>query len=182
MKIIAISGKRGSGKSTMAKAVTTMSNAALMSFAGPLRREIMALGYPHHLVCGKPTAEPMRRLLIAHGMCRRHVNESYWISQLWKDIERAKANGVTMAVIDDLRFWNEAEQLRASGATLVRIGLDDPLWRQQFIPGVDDDKSETDLNQWPDWDYQFSFHKGDIEGIRAAAELVLNGIGNGVQT
>jgi len=171
MRIIAFSGKRESGKTTMADHIVANHGAAKISFASTLRDEVVAYGYRRQLIDGKPTHPVVRDLLIAHGCLRRLEEPDYWIDRLFKKINELPADA--LVVIDDMRFWNEAERLGRASATLVRMVLDDPMSRMDFVKGVDDNESETDLDQWAEWDRVVSAKYGDIEGLcRQATEIV----------
>lgn len=174
MKIIAFSGKRGSGKSTCANYLAQRYGATRISFADQLRRELVALGYPRGLVHQKPTAEPMRRLLVAHGCARRWIEPDYWVDHTLKEITRCESD---LVVIDDLRFRNEAERLVQVGAHLVRVAKVAPLYREGFIAGVDDDPSETDLDSWINWTRVITAGPGQLGSLYAACDVLADRLG-----
>lgn len=172
MKILALSGKRCSGKSTAAKFLAEEYGAVRVGFADAIRHELCAvLGYPREFIYGKPTHPRARALMISHGQARRWITPTYWITKLMAELAHQKEVGTPLVVIDDLRFWNEAETLMGHGAELVRVmrpGLGEP-----FIRGVDDDKSETDLDWWEDWDAVIKADHGDtVELCRQAVEVL----------
>lgn len=169
MKIIAFSGKRGTGKSTCAEAIIEAKGAERVSFAGHLKADILRLGYPEDIIWRKPTPDPIRRLLISHGQAMRWIDADHWVRCAIRDIEQAQRDLYQLVVIDDLRFWNEAEAMRTLGATLVRVEMTDPLYRIQFVPGIDDDPSERDLDLWDDWDWKISARHGQTHELRRQA-------------
>ena len=170
MKIIAFSGKRTSGKSTMANHLVERYRAIKVSFADQLREELLALGYPRHLVCGKPTTPEMRALMIAHGQARRAIDPDYWVKKVLAKLAQPTFYGSVLVVIDDLRFWNEAERLKFHRAVLVRVTRMDP---PPFVAGVDDDQSETDLDTWTAWDFEVSSSGGEVARLKVAARSIV---------
>lgn len=150
--IIAISGKRGVGKTTAAIYLQEKFGFKRVSFAETLKRHAEVLVPGINRVMGvkgkeKPffkSGESARQFLISFGQFMRYWDEDYWI----------KASGIDTAegliVIDDLRFKNEAKYLKAKGAKLIRIN------RYEHINCYGknlDDPSETDLDDFKEWDY-----------------------------
>ena len=171
MKIIALSGKRESGKTTVADYLAANHGAVKLSFAKTLREEVVSFGYKHELIFGKPTHPDVRNLLIAHGSLRRMQDQDYWIDRMFKTMTDLPHDA--LVVVDDVRYWNEAERLGRAAATLVRVVMADPLYRMDFIRGVDDHVSETDLDQWSEWDDMIIAKHGDIDWLcRQASEIV----------
>jgi phosphomevalonate kinase len=170
MKIIAFSGKRTSGKSTMADHLVERYHAVKVSFADQLREELLSLGYPRHLVYGKPTTTEMRALMIAHGQARRAIDPDYWVKKVIGRLAQPTVYGSGLVVIDDLRFWNEADKLKFHRAVLVRVTRMDP---PAFEAGVDDDPSETDLDEWGAWDFEVSASGGQVAHLKEAARSIV---------
>jgi len=171
MRVIALSGKRESGKSTCADYLVRKYGAVKVSFATALREELIAFGYPRDLIYLKPTPPEIRALLIAHGNGRRFTDPSYWVKKLLDAITGLMITA-HLVVIDDLRFWNEAEKLRTLKVDLVRVGR---AWGQgrDFIKGVDDDPSETDLDEWNDWDRTIIASDGQVEYLQTAMDDIM---------
>ena len=178
MKILALSGKRGSGKSTIANFLAEEYGAIRLGFAMAIRNDLAAIGCDRKLLHLKPTPEPVRDLLIAYGQFRRWCQPDHWVSPLMGEMAGLKQNGAELVVIDDLRFWNEAEALQVYGATLVRVWIDDPSHMPAFLPGVDDDRSETDLDQWANWDHVIGVEYGDIVTLQYEAAQIVKGFNN----
>ena len=170
MKIMALSGKREAGKTTIADYLVANHSAVKISFASVLRDELVSYGYSPGLIYGKPTHPVVRLLMIAHGEMRRMEEPHYWIDRMFREINKQPHDA--FVVIDDCRYWGEAERLGRAAATLVRVTLDDPMYRMDFIRGVDDNPSETDLDQWTEWDHVISAKHGDIEGLCRQADEI----------
>ena len=181
MKILALSGKRGSGKSTIAEFLADEYGAIRLSFAMAIRNDLAAIGCDRQTLNMKPTPIPARNLLVAYGQFRRWCNPDHWVSPLLGEMTSLRQNGVDLVVVDDLRFWNEAEALETYGAILVRVWIDDPKHMPEFIPGVDDDRSETDLDQWQDWSHVIGAEYGDIVTLQYTAAQIVRGVTDGGQ-
>ena len=72
VKIIAFSGKRESGKTTIADHIVENYRFTKASFGYELRMELISLGYPAELIWRKPTHPKVRKLMIAHGALREN--------------------------------------------------------------------------------------------------------------
>jgi len=171
MRIIAFSGKRESGKTTAADHLVEKFHAKKVSFAAELRSELIAgLDLDPQIINIKPTPYHARRLLIAYGAYRRYEDPGYWVKKVLKQIGQATVHGSGTIVIDDLRYWNEAEKLREHGAVLVRV---DRVGHRKFCPGVDNDPSECDLDEYTDWHHRFVLRDGEVEYLKGMAENLL---------
>lgn len=145
-EIIAISGKARSGKTTAAKHLLTLiPNATIVSFAAAVRESAIrdfgltmddVLNGKNRVIRVRGEDTTIRRLLISIGNGARTLDQNHWVR-----IAMGKIGSLgpgACAIIDDLRFANEANTLRSAGATLVRIER----------PGIEliDDISETELD------------------------------------
>jgi hypothetical protein len=150
---IAISGRAGAGKSTLADALVRDHGFVRLAFADALKAEVYAL-------TGLSKYDPGGRdELIRHGDGRRLENPDHWIEQLAERHRLATVCGFP-CVIDDLRFKREASWCRDNGFVLVRI--DAPLsYRRSRLAhqGLDaafaesDGPGETELEIAPPlWD------------------------------
>lgn len=127
--IVAFTGLAGAGKSTAALHLVKHRGFARVRFAGPLKAMLAALGctpaeidgdrkeQPCELLGGKTPRWAMQSLGTEWG--RNLIAEDLWI-RAWQAAVAAVPAGVPV-VVDDARFPNEGEALRAIGAIVVRI-------------------------------------------------------------
>lgn len=127
--IIAFTGLAGAGKSTAAAHLVQRHGYERVRFAGPLKSMLAALGCtqeqidgseketPCDLLCGKTPRQAMQWLGTEFG--RNLIGDDIWI-RAWKAAVDRLPAGVPV-VVDDLRFPNEAEAVRAAGGVIVRI-------------------------------------------------------------
>jgi hypothetical protein len=127
--IIAFTGLAGAGKSTAAAHLVKCHGFERVRFAGPLKAMLGALGCtleqidgseketPCDLLCGKTPRQAMQWLGTEFG--RNMIGDDLWI-RAWKAAVDRLPAGVPV-VVDDLRFPNEAEAVRAVGGFIVRI-------------------------------------------------------------
>lgn len=152
MKLIGVSGKKRSGKDFFYQIV----NARFMAPKIAMRRYAFAdavksfaaeyFGYPEKAVAEEK--EKNRFILQGIGqMMREEVSRDFWVERTFNDIKRDSEtfleSGINfIAVITDVRYFNEAENLRDIGGHLVRIRRDETV--------VDTHPSEISLD-----DYEF---------------------------
>ncbi|MGJ5032368.1 deoxynucleotide monophosphate kinase [Bradyrhizobium sp. HKCCYLS2038] len=125
--IIAFTGLAGAGKSTAAAHLVKSHGFERVRFAGPLKAMMAALGcstteidgdrkeLPCELLGGKTPRWAMQTLGTEWG--RQLIDSDLWI-RAWRTAVDASPVSV---VVDDCRFPNEAEAIRAAGGVLVRI-------------------------------------------------------------
>jgi hypothetical protein len=185
LKVIGLSGKMGSGKSTVASQLMGLiPGSVVLSFAGPLKREAASVyGFPEalaysesgkkSLVALSPEGEKImgrgmatvREILQAHGTMRRAEDPEYWDKQMTRALDILEGNGVPLVVVDDVRFPSEVATLAHRGARLYRIEPY-PGW----IPSeTAQHASETALDDFPFWDSEFCPEHGigHLEAISA---------------
>ncbi len=164
----AFSGRAGSGKSTLSRALRDVLTAQgqpaqVFSFADPIKREVFEL---YGLVKTDPGG---REALIEHGERRRAEDSLYWCRQLEKDIRLAQAMGV-LPVVDDLRFRAEGSFLASRGFWLVRVVAPVRVREERLEEqGMDPDfastthASETQLDSWHRFDRYIYRVRGDVQ-------------------
>ena len=143
MIIIALSGKKKSGKNTVAKLIAAATNLSCKeyAFADALKSEVAR-------ACGVSTAyieqnkDSFRLILQGWGtdFKRNLVDKDYWVKELNKQLLQCTAD---IAIITDVRFMNEFKYLNSAGAVLVRIS-------RPNIP-LDEHPSESDLDKIKQW-------------------------------
>ena len=125
---IAIAGKMGSGKSTVAESIKVKYpdlNIRVLSFADRVKALCVELfGMDHKDRC----------LLVNFAMKMREIDENVWIRSLL-----ARYCNQENIVIDDLRFMNEFESLRARGFKLIKLEIDEVVRLRRLNEKYGDD-------------------------------------------
>lgn len=161
--ILGISGKRGSGKSLLAKFLTEIGWREV-SFAAALKRRVredFALTMEQTDGSEKekatnylrfhrtPTGErdymhwTPRKIMIEYGQFFRSVDPDFWVKQAWRQIEQIPKD--TPIVIPDVRFLNEVQFLKDRGAMIIRLERDQNL---NIYKGYLNDASECELDNY----------------------------------
>lgn len=137
--ILALAGKAGAGKSTVAKYLIENYGAELVKFASPLK-EMMTSFYK---AAGLTPEEIDRRIEgdlkevpcpLLGGRTPRYAMQTLgtqWgrdtmSKDLWVDAAKAKISGMnaSLIIVDDCRFPNEAEAIKSIGGKVVEIVTD----------------------------------------------------------
>lgn len=160
VNIIGLSGKSGSGKSTVAKQVAARhNNVRVVSFADALRYEV-ADEFQDLDVYTKPTPPHVRALLIAWGCARRAIDPMYWVKWLEHTLELDTTHTEPgVYIIDDVRFLNEAQWIHAHGGKVLRVECSPAPLRVSSGP------DETELDDYPKFDYTYTAKYGDLDWV-----------------
>jgi len=135
---IGLSGKKGSGKTTVAMTLVGNWGFVRLSFADKLKR-ICSEMFPDIAVGDK---EEFRRVLQRVGTNFRQIQPYCWINYLLRKISPS----MKRVVIDDVRYRNEYSALKSLGFKLVRLERNDRLRREWGYDIYDDHPSETELD------------------------------------
>ena len=166
--IIGLSGKQGTGKSTLAKAIQdTYTNVKIFKIAGTIYE---LQDYIYNRLGLTMIGEKDRPLLITIGLWGRSKDENIWTNDtLRQALEHSRMGGISL--IDDIRFPNEAKAIEDNLGVLIRIeGV-------QRGPNITEEmksnESETALDN-------FNFkniidNKQDIETVRQNLLDILGG-------
>lgn len=175
-KIIGLSGFKQTGKSTAAKHLEAKGYVRL-NFKDALIEEmkqnvpdvLRELGSAYKLSIDelfdqKPPI--MRALMMNYGTeIRRRDNPTYWIDQWEAKAEVILATGAGV-VVDDVRFINEADSVRALGGKLIRIARPDIGLSGQHV-------TETEMLSFS-VDYTITTEKGDFESLYTAIDKIVD--------
>ncbi len=143
---IGICGKMASGKTTMAEHLTASENPfVIISMAGEVKRvgrELFGM------------TKKDRPLLQQIGMKMREIRESVWL-----DAVILQSKNHDFVVCDDVRFVNEAKNLKEDGWLLVKLDISEDLQKQRLQDTYGDewkvhwnnrtDASEAEVNMIP---------------------------------
>lgn len=183
--VIALTGKKQSGKSTAAEYIAKRYNAERVNFKDGLIQELKER-FPNTLQVIIRTLEKanydgmkpwtidrlfnekpdiVRSLLQEYGTnVRREDDPLYWVSK-WEG-----SVGIKTVVCDDVRFLNEAEAVKKKGGIIIRI-------KRNGLESTDTHLSETQMDLIEP-DFTLTVETGDIEGLyRAIDEVIKNSYG-----
>ena len=157
-RIIIFSGKQYSGKDTAAKILME----ALPSYKRCAMGDVIKLEYGRlnkvtydEIEANKPK---YRQGLIDLGNWGRSQDKDYWL----KKIVEQKGN----IVVTDVRIKHEYELFKSYGAISIRIEADRDLRESRGGKLIgEDDVTEIDLDNIPDWDYIIDNNK-DYETLK----------------
>jgi guanylate kinase len=177
MKPIAISGKMGTGKTTLLHILQANEpNFKRLSLADPVKE--VAQNY-----FMMPKGEKDRWLLQQIGQKFRSIRQEVWVDLL---NEKAKAmiQNQFIPICDDVRFPNELATLKENGWIVIRLKLSEEEqlnrikrtyggdWEQHWSNRYEE--SETALDDIGDEQYDFVFENTDIEGLNELASSIMN--------
>jgi dephospho-CoA kinase len=113
---IAIVGKMAAGKTTAATYLVNHNNYTKMALADKLK----AIAYEMFDVMGKDGSD--RLVLQEIGTAFRKIDERVWIKYLLHNIKQKESqNQFFRVVVDDCRYFNEAEAFRRNGFKIIRV-------------------------------------------------------------
>jgi hypothetical protein len=172
--LIAISGLKGAGKSTIARILQDDYKFHRIGFADPLKRMLAAIGLshaelygelketPHELLVGRTPRHAMQTLGTEWG--RNCIGQDFWTA-IWRGIVREELRHNYRVVCDDLRFLNEAVVVKALGGSIWRVH------RPKMELNGDSHQSELEQSRLP-FDLRFS-NDGSQGDLRALVHKVM---------
>jgi len=165
--ILGISGKIGTGKTTLAqhiqhilahKHLFSMGVPVLRAFGDAIKVEAARLySFPLQWAYtqeGKQKlhgGKAVRQILQEHGMARRAEDKLYWVNRFKESIALDMAQG-NCIIVHDMRMPTEADAVKSLGGETLRL---EPYvgWVQD--PKHGNDITETALDAYQGWDYTF---------------------------
>lgn len=185
MKVLGISGKRGTGKSLLADYLQRNHGFMRVSLANPLKEMCKReYGLTDDQVYGSLKESPTqyrrtdgsfftpRDIMIREGCLKRSINPDFWLEKVYFTINvysKHISHAVDKFVIDDIRFKNEVNWLSTKlNAKFARIERKSAL---NIYKAAMDDLSESELDTVGDWDFFLSSTKNktpkDLERFAA---------------
>lgn len=154
IKVILICGRKGSGKTTIAKYIEG-SGYLRMRFANRLKKMLVdGLGIDPEYVDGSKKEEPCPELCgrtARHAMMtlgtewgREMIHPDIWVNALLRGIKECVEVGVTKFVIDDLRFLSEEAWARVTLSEIADVKIIKVL-RDGLEKSDHQSEKETDL-------------------------------------
>jgi len=152
MKIIALSGKKSSGKTTIAYLIKDIilrknpnADIHIISWADSLKEEVCkACGISHNYL--EEHKANFRLILQGWGTDFRRIlnGEDYWKNLTFKKLLTLSDEAIV--IVPDTRFLNEANAIKKVGGYLWRIV------RREVYNLNDTHVSETELDSFKEWD------------------------------
>lgn len=129
-RLVGLSGAAGAGKSTAADILIHDYGFTRVKMAGPLKAMLRAIGLTDEEIEGGSKELPcalLKGVTPRHAMIslgcgwgRDAIHPDLWTGLWQRQAQEALSRGHSV-VVDDVRFANEAEAVRALGGTVLRI-------------------------------------------------------------
>lgn len=178
---LAISGKMGSGKTTLAKMMVekfhvSESSGKAYSFASKIKevaKDVYGMGGKDRILL-QTLGDNMRQVVGSDGVKRENVWIDYLVKQMNQDMAVVKSLNQQpiniLQVIDDLRYKNEYDMLKENGFMTVRIWADEATRIRRMNVDANElkrgalHKSETELDSKFHWDFVVD-NNGTLEDL-----------------
>jgi dephospho-CoA kinase len=149
MLIIGLTGLKRSGKDTVCQFILDEHpEARRFAFADALK-EMLANATDVPVEQAEKDKERWRPVWQRVGteIMRHYHGDDYWLRQLRLKLDQAKAEGVPIAIVTDVRFLNEAELFRELGGIVVRVERKRSLWQRFISLFSKSHRSESEMAQ-----------------------------------
>jgi len=175
IKIIAISGKQGSGKTTLANAIEkSLEGKELkrMKFADgvyQLHNSVLTdLKYfkKYTKINIDDNTKNGSLLQVLGQWTRDNIDDKYWVKYIHGRIKTLNDHNTDYIIIDDLRYENELKMLNLFDTTFIRLYCDESIRKERTESWRDNTnhESETGLDNIDFvWDYIIDTGNTDIE-------------------
>lgn len=139
---VAITGKMGAGKTTVADYLSVTYDYNQLHFAAALKQTAAA-------IWGEEKVHHNRDLLQKFGVAVRDIDEDAWVNIVVRKIEEADWYGTFHHVVDDCRFPNEWEALANLDFRFIQVEADENerFSRLQRIHKIDDREQMTHISE-----------------------------------
>ncbi len=185
MNLVAISGKRRSGKTALGSILNVQYGYYPISIAAPLKdmcqREFGLITdqtdgvfkeqptqYRDQRHPGRGLFLTPRDIMTHMGAAYRAVDKDFWVKKLFDQIKLRSQAQMQTYVITDVRFINEMDWMRRHGAVAVRLARD-----EKFTGANINDPSETELDSYEHWDLNIPAEENvEMDDLYKTAERV----------
>jgi hypothetical protein len=170
VRLIGLSGRRGSGKDTVARRLQALQperNWQIRSFGDAIKAVCAALTgedvAPYHSQAGK--AERMPTFGRTRGELLQQVGQALraWEPLVWVEAFFARLPADAFVLVPDVRFPNEADPIRLRGGLMLRVE-GDPLGQRGDGTRDDSRPSETALDSYPHFAATI-YNNGSVEDL-----------------
>ena len=140
--IVGITGKKGAGKDTAADIISKKYRLKHLAFADPIREVGKVLGFTDHEMCvDKEAYNEIWR--VSWRMFAQQFGTDFMREKMyrlgWIKLMNAKIEKYKNVVISDVRFDNEAEEIKEKGGKILRIlSFDESDDKHSSEKGIDD--------------------------------------------
>ena len=188
--LIGVSGKLGSGKDSLASMIIELDSTFQRKVFAEKLKQIVSLlsGRPIEDMYsqeGKNIYLPEWDMTVGNmlqqigtDVMRNHFHNNVWVKALFADyvphsVEKLSGSYEEYPnwIICDVRFKNEAQIIRDKGGILVRVNGDPAKIRENSTRDLNH-QSETDLDDWDDWNIVVE-NNSTLEELRYKAQDVL---------
>jgi hypothetical protein len=174
MMIVGIGYKKHSGKDTLAKYIgdelnrRLVKNIAMINFADQLKLEVsFAIGIPvHEMEANKDVFRPILQWWGTEFKRKFMNNDDHWINAM--DDHLSNFKDVSIALIADVRFPNEAEWIKSLGGKLIKI-------TRPELNSIDTHASEIAMDNFSGWDMEV-INDGSKEQLLHKAKGIINSL------
>ena len=177
--LIGLSGKAGSGKSTVGDYLTGAHGYVQFAFAGALKEVVcLAFGFSEEQFYGSRKEAVDPRWGVSPRWCLQWLGTEVfrsrwpdiWIRHLRQEIlEFLSLNGQRPVVVTDVRFKDEAAALKKMRGVLVRLERHED---HRLEAGATEHLSETDLDGWEGWNHVID-NNGTLQDLADMVEVML---------
>lgn len=172
MNLIGISGKKQSGKDTVAGIIANYLHPAKtirVGFADALKNELCTMFNITRRYLDEHK-ESFRLIMQGYGtdFRRNLTQQDYWILKLEKTLTELPSD-VQYVVVPDVRFLNEAEYIKKLGGKmlLVERHYNDGIW----LP--DTHISENELADYKNWDH-ILYNSGTLNNLALTTQAIVH--------
>lgn len=174
--VFMISGKAESGKTTLAEALSIkLADFGVASYIIPFASEVKAVAKSMGWDGNKDKKGRDFLQLIGDG--GRNYDPDMWIKKEYTNIEYMRTllqDESLPIIIDDVRYTNEMIKMKEKYENVITIRIERPNHQSSLTPEQKMNKSETDLDNYDDFDFIF-INDGDIEQLKDFATQILKG-------